>query len=189
MRIEWNAVGDDPGPAAASNAVDLLLHENRLLSMATMSRQGTPWANNAYFAHDAAGPGLDLYFLTRPGGRHGVNLDESAGAAAVTVTDSTQQGIPGTRRGLQLRGVCARAAGARLDRGAAVFAARFPAAAAHAAAALAGLPELAAESPRLYVFSATEVKLFCEPALGTEIWLTGRIAVPAPPAPDSAMSA
>ena len=124
MRIDWNLAATELDPVAASAAVAELLEENRLLSMATVSPDGTPWAHNVYFCYDAE---LNFYFLTRPGSRHAANLANSAGQVAATVADSTQDGVPGTRRGLQFRGECRRARGEWLHRAASTFVARFPA--------------------------------------------------------------
>lgn len=147
-----------------------ILRDCRLLSMGTVDADGSPWLHNAYFCHDEE---FRLYFLSSPDARHSRNLALGDGRVAVTVADTGQAGTPGTRRGVQLRGVCRPAAGPELRQGAELFAAAYPAfaGAVHAAttAAPGGVP-----APRaLYVFVPERFRLFDEPGFGQERWLDG----------------
>lgn len=174
MRVDWHeAAGADDRPAASA-AVGQLLRDNRLLSMATVSPTGEPWANNVYFSYDNE---FHLYFLTRPVSRHAENMRGNGDRLAATVADTRQDGVPGTRQGLQLAGLCRPARDGRLDRAVSSFAARFPAADLTAARS----PLARADALRLYVFTVTDVTLFCEPVLGVNTWWPGRVS-PARPA-------
>ncbi|WP_329464390.1 pyridoxamine 5'-phosphate oxidase family protein [Streptomyces sp. NBC_01431] len=178
MRIELDHGPDgEPGFLAVTESIECLLDGTRLLSMATVGDDGAPWSHNAYFAYDSD---LHLYCLTRPASGHVRNLVNSAGRVSVTVADTGQPGIPGTRQGLQLQGHCELAHGSQLALGIEEFAARYPAFA--AAVRDAARPDPSGRALRLFVFTAEEFKVFDERAFGLDTWLTGRIRRTAPAA-------
>ncbi|TCO62286.1 pyridoxamine 5'-phosphate oxidase family protein [Actinocrispum wychmicini] len=152
-----------PGYAAEEvfTAVRSVLNTTRLLAMATVSGNGVPWINNAYFAHDDE---LNLYFLSRPQARHTVNLNETGGSIAVSVADTQQTG-DGGRRGLQMEGVCREVTEVDYPYAAAVYRERFP-------AMPAGLG--------LYHVSVMAFRLFDEATFGREVWVDGRVQWPRP---------
>ena len=173
MVLEWDPASA-PQRADASvvvAAITDILGGTRLMSVATVCPDGNPWVHNAFFAFDGD---FRLYFLSRPETRHSENLGADGGRVAASVADSGQAAAPGSRRGLQMWGDCRVAAGdTALGRAIAAFSARFPAFAAVAASTAASDPS--GRSPRLYVVTVSAYKLFHEPALGTEVWLSGRV--------------
>lgn len=171
MRIELDhGLDRQHGFLTVAESIDALLGSTPLLSMATVSEEGTPWLHNAYFAYDAD---LHLYCLTRPESRHVRNLAHSGGRVSVTVADTRQEGTPGTRQGVQLQGHCAPAAGGRLAHGAEVFGRRFPA---FAAAAHAAARPGASDTPlQLHVVTVDTLTLFDERVFGLENWISGRV--------------
>lgn len=185
MALVWDpaAAPEHVDEAALVAAVTDVLDGTALMSVATTLPGGGPWINNAYFAYDED---FRLYFLSRPQTAHSRNLraDDAAagGRVAVAVADSQQPAIPGRRRGVQLEGRC-RVAAADVHRAITAFSARFPGFAAVAATTAA--PDPTDRAPRLYVVTVAAFKLFHEPVLGTDVWLSGRVtgdASLAPPA-------
>jgi uncharacterized protein YhbP (UPF0306 family) len=153
-----------------AEAVRDILDGTPLLSMGTVCPDGTPWLHNAYFASD---PDLRLYCLTRPGSRHVKNLPNSDGRVSVSVADTGQEGRPGTRRGVQLQGVCAPATGARLALGAELFGRRFPA---FAQAARQASRVAAANAPLvLHQITVDALTVFDERTFGLERWVSGLV--------------
>ena len=154
--------------AVVRKSLDDILGSTRLMSVGTVCDDGTPWLHNAYFSRDED---LFLYFLSSPQSQHSQNLQNSGGRTAVTVADTRQPGTPGTRRGVQFRGGCGPARGARLARGADLFAEAFPQFADVARALKTG----PGAGPLLYAIEVDAFKLFDEDALGREVWLSGRV--------------
>ncbi len=147
-----------------------ILSGTRLMAMGTVGDDGTPWLHNAYFAFDED---LFLYFLTSPASQHARNLPNSGGRTSVVISDTQQEGTPGTRRGVQFQGLCRVARDARVHRAITAFSARFPGFA--KAAEASAIDDPTGTLPRLYAVAVTSFKLFDEPALGRDVWLPGRI--------------
>jgi uncharacterized protein YhbP (UPF0306 family) len=156
----------DPDPAAVRSGLGALLGAVRLLALATVGPDGTPWANSLYYVHDRR---LRLHFLTDPRSRHGRNL-RGLPTVAAAVADSEQPGAPGTRRGLQLSGTCRPTDDAGLRPAADLFTTRFPHFAAGVGAALAGNGPL-----RLYTLTVNGFTVFDEPRFGRDTSVRGRI--------------
>ncbi|MFC5911225.1 pyridoxamine 5'-phosphate oxidase family protein [Streptacidiphilus monticola] len=156
--------------AALRKSIDDILGACRLMSVGTVGTDGGPWLHNAYFCHD---PEFRLYFLSSPEAQHSRNLAAGDGRVAVTVAETAQPGTPGTRRGVQLQGHCAPAAGDELPRGAGLFAAAFPAFAGAAAAAAAAQADGRMPARALYVVKPGRFRLFDELTFGQETWLDG----------------
>lgn len=174
MALAWDtaAAPEHVDEAGLVAAVTGILDSTALMSVATTLPDGGPWINNAYFAYDED---FRLYFLSRPLTVHSENVragTAAGGRVAVTVADSQQPAIPGRRRGLQLEGRC-RVAAADVHRAITAFSARFPSFA--AVAATTATPDPTDRAPRLYVVSVATFKLFHEPVLGTDVWLSGRV--------------
>lgn len=91
-------VSGAPSPELRSRAILEILDGSRLLSLATVGRDGAAHINTAFFAFD---PDFTLFVFTPPSTEHARNLVGNPSAAA-TVFDSHQ--APESRRGLQLFG-------------------------------------------------------------------------------------
>lgn len=86
-----------------------ILAETKLLSMATVKPDSSPWINTAYFAHTDS---LIFYLLTPFSSVHGQNLARNP-KVAFTIFNS-QQNHP-KKRGLQFTGTCTKTAPAETD--------------------------------------------------------------------------
>jgi hypothetical protein len=135
-----------------------LLDASTLCAISTVSPQGRPHVNTAYFAWD---DDLRLAWLSDPRARHSRNIGPR-GAAAVVVYDSSQR-WGGPDRGIQLFGSAAVASGAPVD-AERIYAGRF---------AGFSLEEFA--DYRLYVFRPRRIKLFDEPSLGAGVFVTAKV--------------
>lgn len=87
------------GPLRARIGEMLLAHG--VATLATIGSDG-PWASAVFYA---SGPGLDLYFVTDPGTRHGRNLAADRRASAAIHAEAAGWS---DIRGLQLEGTAAR---------------------------------------------------------------------------------
>jgi uncharacterized protein YhbP (UPF0306 family) len=136
-----------------------LLDASTLCAIATVSREGEPHVNTAYFAWESE---LELFWLSDPSSGHSENIRERS-AAAVAVYDSSQTwGNPD--RGIQLFGTGRELGAGDEERAEAVYAARFSAFVAREFA-----------DYRFYAFAPTRIKLFDEPQLGGGIFVTAAV--------------
>lgn len=104
--------------AALHERVHQVLREHHVLTLATRDGESV-WAAALFYAHE----GLDLYFLSRPGTRHALNLVR-APQAAVTI----QRDYDDWPRivGLQAEGLVVQLDGDERAHARAVYAAKFP---------------------------------------------------------------
>lgn len=76
-----DSLGFDPVEVARALAAD-----NSYLTLATATRDGTPWATPVWFA----ARGLDEFvWASKPGARHSVNIDENA-RVSIVIFDSSR---------------------------------------------------------------------------------------------------
>ena len=136
-----------------------LLSASTLCAIATVSRRGAH-INTAYFAWTSS---LDLVWLSDPSSVHSTNL-RARDTAAVAVFDSQQTwGTPD--RGIQLFGRAKEVSRPTSSDAASTYLERFP--------------EYGGSAPdtyRFYRFRPQHVKVFDEPALGSGVFVTARVA-------------
>ena len=144
-------------------AIDQALYEilsgTRFGAFSCISPEGLPWSWAAYFAFSAD---LALYLLSSPETRHSRYIRENDACSAV-IMDS-QQTDDGGRKGLQLLGTCALAAGDDIPEALAAFRNRFPVF--KEALELETALEAAGWSSRMWLFRPTLIRVFHEPLLG-----------------------
>ncbi|OGZ30295.1 MAG: hypothetical protein A2931_02010 [Candidatus Niyogibacteria bacterium RIFCSPLOWO2_01_FULL_45_48] len=78
------------------------LAENKLMSLATSSKNGGPWASTLFFAFDK---NLNILFFSRPDTRHCKNILKNP---RVALTINQNWGGLGSIKGLQISGVARR---------------------------------------------------------------------------------
>lgn len=142
-----------------------ILKANTLFSMASIRDGKVSWINTAYFAYI---PELKLFFLTPPTAQHSKNV-EINNSVAISIFDSHQV-VTGKKRGLQVFGVCHRAAGKEIKEGIRMYGKRFSGFAARVKA-LEDFERLKMES-RIYVVVPHVIKIFDEVIFGEEKWVT-----------------
>jgi len=144
-------------------SVFAILESNVLCSIATVTPEGHPHINSAYFGYS---DDLELYFLSHPGSLHCRNLSRNA-SMAMTVFNSAQRWTePG--QGLQLFGTGARADGRAAEDAERIYGRRFPAYASWKAALAAD--DLSREY-RFYRFDVGTVRILDEKNLGDAVWV------------------
>lgn len=134
-----------------------ILGSTHLLSMATSSPTGAAHVNTAFFAFGGDG---EICILTPPHTEHATNLRTNP-SAAIAVFDSHQ--TRRMRRGVQLFGEMAEAAGAEAQRQFERFCARFPDTGERGESYRQFID---GHDVRLYLFTAARVKIFDEELLG-----------------------
>jgi uncharacterized protein YhbP (UPF0306 family) len=136
-----------------------LLDASALCSIATVSPQGQPHANTAYFAWSDS---WDLVWLSEPTAQHSRNV-RANGLTAITVYDS-QQVWGNPDRGIQLFGRARELSGRAARNAEALYAQRFTAYA-----------QTNLSAYRWYRCHPQRMKLFDERELGTATFVTARI--------------
>ena len=143
------------GAARLRTLAGALLDASTLCAIATVSPNGRPHVNTAYFAWSE----FDVVWISEPHAAHSRNL-RSNRSVAIAVYDSGQRW--GRRdRGIQLFG-SAREADGDAER---IYAARFP-----------EYRELDLGAYRFYRFRPQRMKLFDESALGRGVFVTARVS-------------
>jgi len=152
-------------PARPVSAVRLasvtisLLRASTLCAIATVSTDGRPHVNTAYFAW---GDPFDIVWLSSPAARHSRNVRRS-GSAAIAVFDSTQR-WGDTDRGIQVFGTARELTGHLSDAARRLYVRRFPDAA-----------DTDADAYRYYRLRTRRVKLFDERHFGGATFVTARV--------------
>ena len=137
-----------------------LLNASTLCSIATVSSDGRPHVNTAYFAWS---PAFDVVWVSAPTARHSRNIRRDP-AVAIAVYDSTQR-WGGFDRGIQLFGAARELTARMADEGARLYGRRFTKYA---------RGELRAY--RVYRFRPRALKLFHERELGGGTFVTAKVA-------------
>jgi uncharacterized protein YhbP (UPF0306 family) len=151
-------------------AVRAILGATELCSMATLTADGVPHINTAYFASD---DDLRLFFLSNPDALHCQNIARRP-AMAVAVFDTQQPwGAPG--KGLQLFGAGAAAADEAARRAREVYGARFPLFRQLSASSDPSAGGASFRLLRLYEFTPSVVKILDEEQLADEVNVTAEI--------------
>lgn len=136
-----------------------LLDASTLCAIATVSSDGWPHINTAYFAWSDS---WDIIWLSEPAAQHSRNVRANS-AVAVAVYDSHQMwGEPD--RGIQLFGHARELSGVASRNVEALYAQRF-----------AAFAQTDLSAYRFYRCRPQRMKLFDERALGTAIFVTARI--------------
>jgi uncharacterized protein YhbP (UPF0306 family) len=137
-------------PARLAELTRSLLDASALFALGTVTPDGSPHVNTAYFAWAST---LELVWLSHPDATHSQNI-HAGGSAAAAVYDSTQSwGQPD--RGIQLVGAAAAVDDADAREAAALYAGRFP-----------DYRKEDLDVYRFYVLRPQRVKLFDERELG-----------------------
>ncbi len=150
--------------ADLNESIEAILSTTRLLTMATVSPDGTAHANTAYFAYDDS---ARLFLITDPATVHAKNLRRIPSVAA-TVFDSHQE-FWTPLRGLQIFGTCIETPMLELPHALLCFTSRFP-----VFAELVKHPaDFAAKavSVKLHTLAVSRIKLFDEPHFGEEVFI------------------
>jgi uncharacterized protein YhbP (UPF0306 family) len=151
----------------ARRSVFKILENTALCSMATVSADGRPHINTAYFSYSDA---LELYFLSHPESLHCRNLSSNP-STAVAVFSSIQRWIdPG--EGVQLFGAGEQTSGSSAREAERSYTKRFDAYATWRSALKRG--DVANEY-RFYRFRPSELKIFDESTFGDGVFLRARI--------------
>lgn len=162
--MEITIVEEDAGHKAddAERSIRAIIERNELCSMATVREHAEAHINTAFYAHDED---LRLYVLTPPDTQHGTNLAENP-SVAVDIHDAGQEWTD-EKRGLQLFGTAHRLTGR--DRAPAFERYRecFPALDQFAST----VDDLDGLDSSFYRIVPDRIRLFDEPAFGTEVWI------------------
>ncbi len=158
---------NSPGAELVSASVFRILASNMLCSMATVTPQGHPHINTAYFSYSDS---LQLFFLSHPGSVHCQNLAREP-SLAMTVFSSAQQWT-NPDEGIQLFGICEEARGSLIDEAERSYANRFQAYASWKGA-LKG--DDSARQYRFYLFRVAAVKLLDERSFGDAVFVRASI--------------
>jgi uncharacterized protein YhbP (UPF0306 family) len=144
-----------------------ILSNNMLCSIATVTPEGRPHINTAYFSYSDA---LELIFLSHPDSMHCRNLSGDS-SIAMAVFSSAQQWIdPG--QGIQLFGTCEQTSGSFVDKAERSYAKRFDAYTSWKEK-LKG--DDLARQYRFYLFLVTGVKILDERAFGDAVFVRASV--------------
>jgi uncharacterized protein YhbP (UPF0306 family) len=157
--------GRDPLVERARDCLFRILRENVLCSMATVTRDGRPHINTAYFSFSDR---LELYFLSHPGSLHCQNLSGNPGMALTVFATAQRWAAPGL--GVQLFGAGEETSGASAVEAERSYAARFRTYSSWKAAVREG--ERASQY-RFYRVGVTEIKILDEARFGDAVWVVG----------------
>lgn len=173
-RVRITGVDRTETRPAAQTEIDRLarcvvqvLSDSPLCSCATLTADGVPHINTAYFAYS---PDLDLCFLSHPGSQHCRNLLTNRSLAVAVYASHQKWTEPG--RGLQLFGRCTQAAGEGAERAWQTYAGRFPAVHAWRDGLRAGSKE---SEYCFFCFEPDVVKLLDEAEFGDARWVIADI--------------
>jgi uncharacterized protein YhbP (UPF0306 family) len=154
---------DAPAAELVAASVFRILGRNVLCSIATITPEGSPHINTAYFSYSDT---LELYFLSHPSSLHCRSLLRNP-STAMTVFSSAQQWTdPG--QGVQLFGVCEQTSGSSADKAEVSYANRF-----HGYASWKrSLQESdLARQYRFYLFRVSGLKILDEKAFGDAVFV------------------
>jgi hypothetical protein len=152
---------DRPEPELLRATVFTILEGNVLCSIATVTPEGRPHINTAYFSYSDV---LELYFLSHPASLHCRNLSSNS-SMAMTVFSSAQQWTdPG--QGIQLFGTAEQAPS--IDEAERSYASRF-----HNYVGWKGTlsGDDLARQYRFYLFRVAEVKILDERTFGDALFV------------------
>jgi len=119
MKLQLRFANNEYGDAFLNEALEGVLQENILLSMASQN-SGASYINVAYYAYNQD---MDIYFMSNPESQHAANL-EWVSSVALSIADSRQE-WDGKKRGLQLFGTCRPARGMEVLHGGRLYLKRF----------------------------------------------------------------
>jgi uncharacterized protein YhbP (UPF0306 family) len=167
MTISYSIRSDRFPPGRVTQSVVAILDTCDLLALSTVTPEGKPYANTAYFAYTHA---LDIVIYTPPSTQHARNLEaDPAAAAAIYRAD---QPVGADLQGLQVFGEMRKAIGSVGDAAFAAYATRFS----WLAEAATSIEEADGKfESRLYVMRVDTLKLFDEPVFGKETWVSARV--------------
>lgn len=156
-----------PSEEQVKESVFRILEGNVLCSIATVTPEGRPHINTAYFSYSDS---LELYFLSHPGSLHCRNLSSNS-SMAMTVFSSAQQWTePG--QGVQLFGTCEQIVGSSVEEAERSYARRFQAYTSWKAILK---HEDLARQYRFYRFGVTAVKILDEKNLGDAVFVRAAV--------------
>lgn len=145
----------------------LILESNVLCSIGTVTPEGRPHINTAYFSYS---DGLELYFLSHPDSLHCQNLRNNS-SMAMTVFSSMQQWTdPG--QGVQLFGTCQETSGSSAEEAEWSYERRFQAYQKWKATLR---NDDLARQYRFYRFDVGTVKILDEKNLGDAVWVRATV--------------
>jgi uncharacterized protein YhbP (UPF0306 family) len=156
-----------PSEESVQQSVFSILQNNVLCSIASVTHEGRPHINTAYFS---CSDNLELYFLSHPGSLHCRNL-ASGSWVAMTVFSSAQQWTePG--HGVQLFGTCEQTMGSSAEEAERSYASRFPGYASWKATLAS---DDLARQYRFYRFEVSELKILDEKNLGDAVFVRASV--------------
>jgi len=168
MSLSFSFNHSDFSDEVLNRSIQSIMESNPLMSVATISEGSRSHIHTAYYAFNSR---LELYSLTEPFTQHSMNVKGNS-SVAVAVYDSRQPWDE-PKRGLQLFGECKMAQGAHLAEAFLLYARRFSGLkqwVQHADDILKNVIE-----SRFYVISVDSIKIFDEPRLGAEIWVSVKV--------------
>jgi uncharacterized protein YhbP (UPF0306 family) len=158
-----------PSDVQVTESLFRILDANVLCSIATVTADGRPHVNTAYFSY-AGDAGLRLYFLSHPASLHCLNLLANPAMALTVTAPEPRWDRPDA--GVQLFGTAAQTDGAGVREAEASYARRFAAYAAWRAALRAGD---AGQEYRLYRFEVASIKVLDEENLGDGVFVVASL--------------
>lgn len=147
-----------------------ILENNVLCSMATVTPEGSPHVNTAYFSYSRA---LELFFLSHPGSLHCRNLAGNPRMAMAVFASAQQWTGPG--QGVQLFGTCEQTSGSSAEEAERSYATRFEAYRNWRDALKPGDP---AHEYRFYRFNVTALKILDEETFGDGVFIRASVVRP-----------
>lgn len=169
MKLSFKFNNSEFSDQVLNDSIQSILESNGLMSVATITDGKRSHIHTAYFCFNSH---LELFSLTEPFRQHSLNVQNSP-SVAVAVYDS-HQAWDEPKRGLQLFGECKMAQGTKLAESFMLYAQRFSGLkkwVQHADDILKNVIE-----SRFYVITVNSIKIFDEPRLGSEVWVSLQIA-------------
>jgi uncharacterized protein YhbP (UPF0306 family) len=151
-----------------SESIFRVLEGSELCSIATVTPEGHPHINTAYFSYS---PDLELYFVSHPSSQHSRNLSGHPSMAMAVFSSAQQWTEPDL--GLQLFGSCEEARGPAARQAEKSYARRFQAYTSWKA--MLKNDDLARQY-RFYRFGVTAVKILDEKNLGDAVLVLASVA-------------
>jgi uncharacterized protein YhbP (UPF0306 family) len=154
---------DPPGQELMQASVCRILEANLLCSIATVTAEGRPHINTAYFSYSDA---LEIYFLSHPGSLHCRNLLTNPAMAMAVFSSAQRWTEPG--QGVQLFGTCEHTSGIFADEAERSYANRF-----HDYTSWKRVLQDSdlARQYRFYLFRVSRMKILDERAFGDAIFV------------------
>lgn len=169
MKLSFKFNNSEFSDEVLNRSIQSILETNSLMSVATITEGERSHIHTAYFCFNSH---LELFSLTEPFRQHSVNV-KSNPSVAVAVYDSHQLWDE-PKRGLQLFGECQLAQGKKLAESFMLYAQRFSGLkkwVQHADDILNNVIE-----SRFYVITVNSIKIFDEPQLGSEVWVSVQVS-------------